>query len=230
MRFLALGFFLTTENGFGGVLSIRRSVFLKPSSWDLVMPTYVDRGLPTAHLTAIGRAIAYFSGLDVTLDVAISRLLNVKSGAHAAITVGFGTESKVDLLESLAETTLAHGPARKEILALASRIRSAIADRNFIAHAHWLDGGGAKIDGYLGKRNKTGYRQESWDAEKIEGIAREFNRIEGDLLEWYFRKTLKRKHVSWHDRRLPPAQQSRPQDLRALYSATRRLPPRPSGA
>lgn len=165
----------------------------------------VVRAIPTAHLAAIGRTVTNFSGLDVAVDRAISRLLNVHSGAHSAITVGFGTESKLDLMESLAETTLAHGPARKEILSIASDIRAALSDRNFIAHAHWMGGGvsASTIFGYLGKRNKAGVRQASWKAEEIEAIAQHFNDLEGRLIHWSYRKVLRKKPVAWHERHLP---------------------------
>jgi hypothetical protein len=62
------------------------------------MAVRVLRNLSTAHLAAIGRVITNLSGLDVT--------------AHSAITVGFGTDFKLELLQSLAETALARGPAR----------------------------------------------------------------------------------------------------------------------
>ena len=229
MRFLALGFFLTTENGFGGVLSVPAAASFETLVLGLGHANLCGPWFADGAFTAIGRAIAYFSGLDVTLDVAISRLLNVKSGAHAAITVGFGTESKVDLLESLADYP-GPRPGKKRNPSPGQSHPVSDCDRNFIAHAHCSTGAAQKSTAISVSETKLDIGRDSWDAEKIEGIAREFNRIEGDLLEWYFRKTLKRKHVSWHDRRLPPAQQSRPQDLRALYSATRRLPPRPSGA
>ncbi len=168
------------------------------------------RPLPDEHLKAIARVIINWSGLDVSVDLAISKILRVHDGAQAAVTIGIGLPYKLDMLEGLALTSLHTGPIRDELLEIIADIRRVQADRNFIAHAHWAKSSGReRVYGYLGRKNTQGYRAEQWTADQILKIASGIIEIESRLLTWATYRKPRRKHVPWRERLASPTPKNR---------------------
>ena len=182
------------------------------------------REMPDAHLRAIGEVIVHFAGMDLTVDMAIGKILKVHVGAETAVTVGIGLPFKLDMLEGLALTTLSTGPIRQELLDIISEIRIVQQDRNFIAHAHWIPESkdDEKVLGTQGKKNALGYRSETWSADDITRIAERINQLEGMLLGWIFNRRPRRRETAWHKRR--PAQPQKGSKRNARAKSKRRGP------
>jgi hypothetical protein len=175
------------------------------------------------YLAAIGEIITLWGALEVAIDQAIQRILRSPVGTLEAVTLGLNIQFRLDMLQGLAETTIHGREAHESLLRLIAEIRTSDADRNFIVHALWVQGE-KDIAGGVGRRNKPGYRGETWDLTKLRAIALTASELNGELLNWTYHTPFRRKHVAWTERRLLLPLQNLRKPARARKRAKRKPP------
>ena len=161
----------------------------------------LTHGIRRSFLAAIGEIVVYTGALEAGIDMAIAAILAVSGGAVAAMTIGIGTQSRLDMLQGLAETSVKSKRRRETLLGLIADIRGVQTERNFVVHAHWLIGDTGSIEGHVGRRNRAGWRHEAWSLEQFKKLADHLSEVNGELLRWSFGSgKFQRMHLEWHER------------------------------
>jgi hypothetical protein len=138
--------------------------------------------VPDDFLKAIGRVAVNWSRLEMSVDQAIASILRVSPDAHAAMTVGLTFQIRLDMLASL-NGTVRDERQKGELTKIIDEIRQRQADRNFIVHAAWIDGGD-DVQGHVLKRRPKKDRVEIWTSKDISKVADQINDILGKLVGW----------------------------------------------
>ncbi len=132
------------------------------------------------NLEAIGRVTVQWGVLEMTVDQAIPRFLQLDEKSSFKTLVGVPISLRLGILSNLTHL-VENTTIRSELVELLLDIDNLRLERNFIVHAVWM-GDGKTIYGYIFKNNKARVRQERWSATEIGAIADRINDASARLI------------------------------------------------
>lgn len=171
------------------------------------------------HYQAVGKVATHWAYVEMVVDALIARLSGVGENLHKVITVGQNMSFRIEVLAALS-AAIADTSDRGFLESQIAECRRLMAERNFVVHAVWLNGG-QKGFGYLVKKNAAGARAEDWQPQEIESIASEITTLAANLTS-----LLASLPLSHKDPEPPP--RNRPRSFPAGDYAERPPPPEPS--
>lgn len=97
------------------------------------------RGILTNnHLKAIGLVAAEWAYVELYLEGFIWEIANIDDRRGHAITTHIPSETRINILETLADTRLINPAHKRELKVIVDRIRKLRTARNNIVHSLWL--------------------------------------------------------------------------------------------
>ncbi len=113
--------------------------------------------LSEGHLKAIGLVAAEWSYTETFLESLIWEVAGLDHERGYAITTHLQSETRIFILESLADTRIPNATIKADIKKVVAEIRRLRTDRNNIVHSLWMSPnppGGGLISGALGAKRK----------------------------------------------------------------------------
>jgi len=102
------------------------------------MRSLAKRFLTDSHLKAIGLVAAEWSYTELCLESLIWEIAGIRGNKGYAITTHIASETRINILSTLADTGLTNDDLKKDLTKIVARIRALRTERNNIVHSLWL--------------------------------------------------------------------------------------------